>query len=158
MVNKTNKFLFRKPFTLVLLMELILSFMLLALLSMALRKRLLRSTLSGRGGFSVSSFRKRLALVGGFSFIISSSTWSRRQVSCETKKKNFYYLLNVKFLSRVVSGGTALRHSQNIHTHRMLFNGVKKNITNIQKIENRMKRLLLCERLKHLFRITNQNL
>lgn len=87
MVNKTNKFLFRKPFTLALLTELILSFMLLALLSMALRKRLLRSTLSGKGGFSVSSFRKRLALVGGFSFIISSSTWSRRQVSCETKKK-----------------------------------------------------------------------
>lgn len=27
-----------------------------------------------------------------------------------------------------------------------------------KKIENRMKQLLLCETLKHLFRITNQNL
>lgn len=156
MVNKTNKFLFRKPFTLALLTELILSFMLLALLSMALRKRLLRSTLSGKGGFSVSSFRKRLALVGGFSFIISSSTWSRRQVSCETKKKNNKnYLVSVKFLSRVVSGGTArfktfTEYPHTSHVAQLL--RVKK------KIENRMKQLLLCETLKHLFRITNQNL
>lgn len=83
-VNKTNRFLLRKALTLPRLMELILSFTLLALLSMALCRRLLKSPLSGSGGISESSFRKRLVLVGGFSFIISSSTWSKRQVSWET--------------------------------------------------------------------------
>lgn len=85
-VNNTNRFLLRKPLRLSLLMEQILSFMLPALLSMALRRRLLRSPLSGKGGLSASSFRKRLALLGGFSFIISSSTWSRREASWETRK------------------------------------------------------------------------
>lgn len=84
-VKRTNRFLLRKPLTLLLLMELILSFMLLAFFSITRCSRLLKSPFSGEGGLSTSSFRKRLVLAGGFSFIINSSTWSRRQVSWETR-------------------------------------------------------------------------
>lgn len=86
MVNRTNRFLLRQALRLLLLMEPSLSFMMLALLSMARCRRLLRSPLSGSWGLSAFSFRKRLALLGGFSFIIISSTWSRREVSWETVK------------------------------------------------------------------------
>lgn len=87
-VSRTNRFLLRKALTWSRLTELILSFMLLAFLSMALHRRRFKSPLSGLGVFSASSFRKRLALLGGFSFIISSSTWSKRQVSWETEHKD----------------------------------------------------------------------
>lgn len=59
----------------------------------------------------------------------------------------------MKFLSRVVSGGTARfkTFTEYPHTSHVAQRGEK-------KIEKRMKQLLLCETLKHLFRITNQNL
>ena len=106
-VKSTKVLRRRKALALSLVMEHILLRAPEARFCRALRRW--RRPRSERSGLSESSCRNRLVLVGGFSFIISSRTWSRRQVSWETEGANKYDMRYDKYITCLYNNCGLLR-------------------------------------------------